>query len=47
MKILVLYDTQYGNTEKVAKKIGDSLNGEVRVLNIREASPADLKSLDF
>ena len=47
MKILILYDTKYGNTEKVARKIGDSLTGEVRVLNVHEASLADLKSIDL
>ena len=41
MNILVLYDSTYGNTEKLAKAIGASL-GEAKVARITEASPADL-----
>ncbi len=41
MNILVLYDSTYGNTEKLAKAIGAAL-GEAKVARITEASPADL-----
>lgn len=32
METLVIYDSAYGNTEKVAQSIGDAIQGEVKVL---------------
>ena len=37
----------YGNTEKIAKAIGDTITGEVRVLHASEASPSDVKSINL
>jgi flavodoxin len=42
MKTLVVYDTLYGNTEKIARAIAGAVKGEVKVLRASEASPADL-----
>lgn len=47
MKALIVYDSMYGNTEKIAKAIGGAIAGEVKVLRVSEANPSDLKSADF
>ncbi|MDO9333237.1 MAG: flavodoxin family protein [Dehalococcoidales bacterium] len=47
MKALVIYDSLYGNTEKIAKAIGGAITGEVKVLPVGQANPAELKSLDL
>ncbi len=47
MKILIVYDSQYGNTEKVAQAIGKGITGEVKVLRAGEVSPSDLDSVDL
>ena len=46
MKALVVYDSQYGNTEKIARAIGDALP-EARVLHASEAGPQDLETVDL
>jgi flavodoxin len=43
MKALIVYDSVYGNTEKIAKAIGGAIAGEVKVLYISEVNPAELK----
>lgn len=50
MKTLVVYDSQFGNTEKIAMKIGETLRefGEVDELRVTEANPANaLKGIDL
>jgi flavodoxin I len=47
MKALVIYDSVYGNTEKIARVIGEAIAGEVRVLRAGEANPSDLGSIDL
>ena len=47
MKALVVYDSMYGNTEKVAKAIGGAISGNVRVLRGNEVTPPDLESIDL
>jgi flavodoxin len=47
MKILVIYDSLYGNTAKIAKAIGDAVGGEVRVLSVGEAKPSELSTVDL
>jgi flavodoxin I len=47
MKALVIYDSIYGNTEKIAQAVGDALNKEARVVRVGEAKPADLETLDL
>ena len=32
MKVLVVYDSAYGNTEKIARAIGSAISGDVKVL---------------
>jgi flavodoxin len=49
MKSLVIYDSMYGNTEKIAQAIGRILQtkGDARVVSIKEASISDLKGIDL
>ncbi len=48
MRALVLYDSLYGNTEKVAQSIASGMAGtlEVRTAKVGAVSPADLAGLD-
>ena len=45
MKVLVVYDSTYGHTEKIAQAIGDAIGGQV--LRAGEVNPADLKGFDL
>lgn len=47
MKTLVVYDSVYGNTEKIAKAIGGAIAGETRVVRASEVSSAELKMIDL
>ena len=47
MKALVVYDSTYSNTEKIAKAIGAALTGDVKVLRAAEANAAELNSYDL
>ncbi len=49
MKALIIYDSVYGNTEKIARAIAGAITpfGEVKVLRAGEASPSDLGSIDL
>jgi flavodoxin len=50
MKGLVVYDSLYGNTEKVAKAIGEELSSEIEdleVLSTEEANHPNLESVDL
>ncbi len=47
MKTLVIYDSVYGNTEKIAKAIGDAITGEVEVLRVGDVNSSELKTFDL
>jgi flavodoxin len=47
MKTLVVYDSLYGNTEKIAKAIGDAIPGDVHVLRVGQVNAADLETIDL
>ena len=47
MKALIVYDSMYGNTEKIAKSIGGAITCDVKVLRIGEVNPSELESIDF
>jgi len=49
MKIVILFDSYFGNTEKTASSIKEGLNshGEVTLKRINEASPEMLKGIDL
>ena len=45
MKALVIYDSTYGNTEKIAQAIGQALAAEVR--RVGQVNPSDLKAFEL
>lgn len=47
MKTLVVYDSVYGNTERIARAIGQAITGEVEVLRVGEVNSSELKTLDL
>lgn len=47
MKTLVVYDSAYGNTEKIARAIGEAITGEVRVLHVGEVSSPELETFEL
>ena len=50
MKPLVIYDSVYGNTKKIASAIGNAIaekGGNVKVLSVDEMAASELKSVDF
>jgi flavodoxin I len=49
MKALIVYDSVYGNTEKIARAIAEAIapSGEVKVVQAGEASPSELESIDL
>jgi flavodoxin len=47
MRALIVYDSLYGNTEKIAKAIGSTVGGEADVLRAAEVDPGDVKDLDL
>jgi len=47
MKTLVVYDSLYGNTEKIAHAICGAIPGDVLALRVGQANPADLESVDL
>ena len=47
IKPLIVYDSVYGNTEKIAKSIGKALGSESKVLRVSEASLFDLKKINL
>ncbi len=44
MKILVIYDSVFGNTEKIAQSVAGGLaeRGEVKLMSIKDATPQKL-----
>ncbi len=47
MKTLVVYDSAYGNTEKIARSIGAALSGEVSIRRVLDANAVDMQSIDL
>jgi flavodoxin I len=49
MKTLIVYDSVYGNTEKIARAIAEAIapSGETKTLRAGEADTAELESLDL
>ncbi len=45
MRALVVYDSSYGHTEKIAQAIGEAIDG--RVLWVGDVKPADLLGFDL
>ncbi|MQY58626.1 MAG: hypothetical protein GH144_03310 [Clostridia bacterium] len=49
MKALIIYDSKFGNTEKIARAISEAVTplGEVKILRASQANPSELASIDF
>ena len=47
MKTLIVYDSLYGSTERIAKAIGGAITDEVKVVRPGEASPTGLESISL
>jgi flavodoxin I len=47
MKTLVVYDSMYGNTEKVARAIAAGIVGDVVIKNVAQVVPADFEKVDL
>ena len=47
MKTLVVYDSVHGNTEEIAKAIGDAIAGEVSVRRVGGVNVAEVKTYDL
>jgi len=49
MKALIVYDSVYGNTEKIARAIAGAITPSdgVKVLRVGEANPSELVSIDL
>ena len=49
MKALVVYDSEFGNTEKVARAMGEALDrlGDVQVLNVTDPQALQVEGLDL
>jgi len=47
MRTAVVYDSVYGNTEIVAKAIGETIPGEVQVLRVGQVDVGELAAVDL
>jgi len=47
MKTLVIYDSGFGNTEKIAKTIGEAVDGDVSVKHLKGLTPSTLQNVDM
>jgi flavodoxin I len=47
MKTLVVYDSVYGNTAKIAQQIGAAIGNEARALPVGEVNAAELEAVDL
>jgi flavodoxin I len=49
MKALIVYDSVYGNTEKIAKAIAGAItpSNEIKILRAGEANPSESESIDL
>ena len=47
METLIVYDSVYGNTEKIAKAISDAIPGEVQMLRVGQVNVGDLETVDL
>lgn len=49
MKALIVYDTRYGNTEHIARNVGDTLKrvGPVEVISVHDLNESRLKDVEL
>lgn len=46
MKTIVLYDSRFGNTQKIAEAIGKGIGNDTSVKKVSEVTPEEVSSLD-
>lgn len=47
MKAFIIYDSVYGNTEKIAQAIGAGLTGDVNVVRVGDVNASEIKTYDL
>jgi len=47
MKSIVVYDTNYGNTKKLAETIASKLGKDARAVQVSDVHPEDLEGIDL
>lgn len=47
MKVLVVYDSVYGNTEKIAQAMGEGIGKDAKVVKAEDTEPVDLESVEL
>jgi flavodoxin I len=49
MKVLIVYDSVYGNTEKITQAMAEAIatSGEAKLLRAGEANPPELESIEL
>jgi flavodoxin I len=47
MKTLIVYDSIYGNTEKIAQAISSAMAGEVKLLRVSDANALFINEIDL
>ncbi|KAF0110099.1 MAG: flavodoxin/nitric oxide synthase [Chloroflexi bacterium] len=47
MTVLIIFDSVFGNTEQVARAMGDALGADVVVLNVADVTPDKLIGVEF
>ena len=47
MKTLIVYDSVYGNTEKIAQAIGGAITGEAKAVRVGEVNSIKLKTINL
>jgi len=47
MRVLVVYDSVYGNTEQIARAIGGAIANDAKIFHVKEVEPSGLKGIDL
>lgn len=47
MKVLIICDSNYGNTMLIAKEIAKNIDNDAKVVTVKEFSGSDLKGIDL
>lgn len=47
MKTVIIYDSVYGNTEKIAQAIGEGLTGDMTVVRVGDVNASELQTCDL
>ncbi len=47
MKAWIVYDTLWGNTERIARSVGEAVGGGVRVSRVGEVDPSEAETVDL